>query len=36
MKEHEPGDEIVCVKGGKARERQHQRIVKEILDFLRT
>jgi predicted dienelactone hydrolase len=35
LKQHEPGDEIVCVKGGKARERQHQRIVQEILDFLR-
>lgn len=34
LKEHEPGDEIVCLKGGTEREAQHQRILAEILGFL--
>jgi predicted dienelactone hydrolase len=36
LKEHEPGDEIVCVKGSAERRVQHQRILQEILDFFRT
>ncbi|EEE46136.2 alpha/beta hydrolase family protein [Roseibium alexandrii] len=34
LQEHEPGDEMVCVKGGADRELQHQRILNEILMFL--
>ncbi|UES45198.1 alpha/beta hydrolase family protein [Roseibium aggregatum] len=34
LKEEEPGDEIVCVKGSREREKQHRRIVAAILDFL--
>jgi predicted dienelactone hydrolase len=34
LEEYEPGDEIVCIKGSKEREEQHQRILTEILDFL--
>ncbi|ASP32374.1 hypothetical protein CHH27_03205 [Labrenzia sp. VG12] len=34
LKEHEPGDEIVCVKGSVERASQHRRILSEVLDFL--
>ncbi|MES0879251.1 alpha/beta hydrolase family protein [Roseibium sp. SCP14] len=34
LKVHEPGDEIVCIKGTSERERQHQIILKEVLSFL--
>ncbi len=34
LEEHEPGDEIVCIKGHRERQSQHQRILKEILTFL--
>jgi len=34
LKEHEPGDEIVCIKGHAERIEQHRRIVAEILAFL--
>ncbi|WP_299471450.1 alpha/beta fold hydrolase [uncultured Roseibium sp.] len=34
LKEHEPGDEIVCIKGNTERVAQHQRILTEILTFL--
>lgn len=34
LEEHEPGDEIVCIKGHGERKDQHRRIVKEILSFL--
>ncbi|TYC66813.1 alpha/beta fold hydrolase [Stappia sp. BW2] len=34
LEEYEPGDEIVCIKGSKEREEQHQRILMEILGFL--
>lgn len=34
LKENEPGDEMVCVKGGEARAAQHTRIVDEIENFL--
>jgi len=36
IKEHEPGDEIICIKGGREREDQHRRILSEILDFLKS
>ncbi|MCV0427080.1 MAG: hypothetical protein K5905_16575 [Roseibium sp.] len=34
LRTHEPGDEIVCIKGTSDRERQHQRITQEIVNFL--
>ncbi|QDG78027.1 alpha/beta fold hydrolase [Labrenzia sp. PHM005] len=34
LKEHEPGDEIVCLKGTDKREAQHRLILNEILSFL--
>ncbi len=34
LEEHKPGDEIVCIKGHRERQSQHQRILKEILTFL--
>ncbi|WP_298814386.1 prolyl oligopeptidase family serine peptidase [uncultured Roseibium sp.] len=34
LKEHEPGDEMVCINGGAEREEQHRRIVREIVHFL--
>ena len=34
LKEHEPGDEIVCIKGAEEREIQHRTILAAILDFL--
>ncbi len=34
LKEHEPGDEIVCIKGYAERIEQHRRILSEILAFL--
>ncbi|MET1415132.1 alpha/beta fold hydrolase [Roseibium sp. HPY-6] len=34
LKEHEPGDEIVCIKGNAERVAQHDRILTEILTFL--
>lgn len=34
LKEHEPGDEMACIKGGAEREKQHRRIVQEIVNFL--
>jgi len=34
LKEHEPGDEIVCIKGAAERESRHKRILAEIVDFL--
>lgn len=34
LEEHEPGDEIVCFKGGKEREAQHRTILSQILAFL--
>lgn len=34
LQEHEPGDEIVCIKGSVERAEQHRRIVEEILSFL--
>lgn len=34
LKEHEPGDEIVCIKGSAERVAQHDRILTEILTFL--
>lgn len=34
LEEHEPGDEIVCIKGTDERAQQHRRIVEEILKFL--
>lgn len=36
LKEHEPGDEIVCIKGANERDAQHQRILVTILDFLKS
>lgn len=33
LAEHEPGDEIVCIKGTAERVRQHDRILAEILRF---
>ncbi|WP_420336778.1 alpha/beta hydrolase family protein [Roseibium sp.] len=33
LKEHEPGDEIVCIKGSAEREAQHGRIISELIDF---
>lgn len=33
LKEHEPGDEIVCIKGGAEREAQHGRIISELIQF---
>ncbi|MBN9670017.1 alpha/beta hydrolase family protein [Roseibium aggregatum] len=34
LKVHEPGDEMVCVKGTEEREAQHRRILDEMIDFL--
>lgn len=34
LEEHEPGDEIVCIKGNAERIEQHRRILSEILAFL--
>ncbi|MES0808371.1 prolyl oligopeptidase family serine peptidase [Roseibium sp. SCPC15] len=34
LKVHEPGDEIVCIKGTTERERQHRIILEELLNFL--
>ena len=34
LQEHEPGDEIVCIKGNAERIEQHRRILSEILAFL--
>ena len=34
LEENEPGDEMVCVKGGEEREEQHRRILEVILTFL--
>jgi predicted dienelactone hydrolase len=34
LKIHEPGDEIVCIKGTTERERQHRIILEELLNFL--
>jgi len=36
LAEDEPGDEIVCIKGGQERIEQHKRILDEILAFLRS
>ncbi|MCK7614187.1 alpha/beta hydrolase family protein [Roseibium sediminicola] len=36
LEEHEPGDEIVCIKGNAERMEQHRRILSEILAFLKT
>ncbi|MEO1111105.1 MAG: prolyl oligopeptidase family serine peptidase [Pseudomonadota bacterium] len=33
LKEHEPGDEIVCIKGTAEREAQHARIITELVGF---
>lgn len=33
LKEHEPGDEIVCIKGSAERQVQHGRIISELIEF---
>lgn len=33
LKVHEPGDEIVCIKGSSDRQAQHERIVGELIVF---
>nr|WP_319387022.1 prolyl oligopeptidase family serine peptidase [uncultured Roseibium sp.] len=33
LKVHEPGDEIVCIKGSSDRQVQHERIVSELIAF---
>lgn len=33
LKVHEPGDEMVCIKGSSERQAQHERIVSELIGF---